>query len=52
MILFRTQPDGTRVSTRFAPGYFRMIADFARQGRLSGAYGDARITRPRQAGLR
>ena len=49
MILFRTQANGERVSTRFAPGYFRMIADYARLGELPGTYGDARITRPHAA---
>jgi pimeloyl-ACP methyl ester carboxylesterase len=44
MTLFETAEDGERVSTRFAPGYFAMIRDFARDGRLSGAYGDAAIT--------
>jgi hypothetical protein len=44
MTLFETAADGERVSTRFAPGYFAMMRDFARDGRLSGPYGDARIT--------
>jgi len=44
MTLFETAPDGTRVSTRFAVGYFAMMRDFARDGRLSGSYGDAQIT--------
>ena len=42
--LFETAADGSRVSTRYAPGYFRMIRDFARDGRLRGAYGDAELT--------
>jgi len=45
--LFETQPDGTRLSTRYAPGYFDMMRDFTRQGRLPGAYGDAEITQPK-----
>lgn len=45
MTLFQTQADGTRLSTRYAPGYFEMLRDFARLGRLPGTYGDARITR-------
>lgn len=45
--LFETAPDGSRLSTRYAPGYFAMIRDFVRHGRLTGAYGDARITRPK-----
>jgi uncharacterized protein len=44
--LFETQADGTRLSTRYAPGYFAMLRDFARLGRLPGTYGDAEITRP------
>lgn len=47
MTVFETRPDGTRVSTRYEPGYFAMIRDFARLGRLKGKYGDAEITRPR-----
>jgi hypothetical protein len=47
MTLFETRPDGTRDSTVYEPGYFAMIRDFARTGRLSGAYGDAKITYPR-----
>ena len=50
MTLFGIQADGTRVSTRYAPGYFDMMRDFIRTGRLSGAYGDAEITPPRLAG--
>lgn len=38
--------DGERLSTRFSPGYFEMMADFARSGRLSRSYGKAEITRP------
>jgi hypothetical protein len=33
--------------TRYAPDYFAMIRDFARDGRLRGAYGDSELTRPR-----
>jgi uncharacterized protein len=47
MTLFENAPDGTRVSTRYAPGYFEMIRDFARDGRLRGSYGDAELTKPR-----
>jgi hypothetical protein len=45
MTLFETALDGERLSTRYAPGYFAMIRDFARDGRLFKAYGDAEITR-------
>jgi uncharacterized protein len=44
MTLFETGADGSRVSTRYAPGYFRMIRDFARNGKLQGSYGDAEVT--------
>lgn len=47
--LFEIAADGSRLSTRYAPGYFAMIRDFARDGRLHGRYGDARLTFPREA---
>jgi len=48
MTLFEIAPgSGERLSTRFAPGYFAMIRDFAREGRLKSAYGDAEIARPK-----
>ncbi len=37
---------GERVSTRFAPGYFRMMADFIYNGRIGEHYGNARIDIP------
>jgi hypothetical protein len=46
MTLFETGNDGQRHSTGYPPDYFRMLADFARSGRLQGDYGKARITRP------
>lgn len=49
MTEFETGPHGERLSTRYPPDYFRMLADFARHGRLVGAYGQARITRPQSA---
>lgn len=49
MTLFATRADGTRVSTRYEPGYFAMIRDFARSGRLAGEYGDAVLTRSRSS---
>ncbi len=36
---------GERLDTHFAPGYFQMMADFIRQGRISGNYGNAQIIR-------
>ena len=46
MTLFETAADGSRISTRYASGYFRMIRDFARDGKLQGSYGDAEVTTP------
>jgi pimeloyl-ACP methyl ester carboxylesterase len=43
--MFEDGPDGKRLDTRYAPGYFDMIRDFARDGRLPGSYGNAEITR-------
>jgi hypothetical protein len=48
MTLFEAAADtGERLSTRYVPDYFAMIRDYARSGRLHGAYGDAVITRVR-----
>jgi pimeloyl-ACP methyl ester carboxylesterase len=49
MTLFETAAGGERISTRYAPGYFAMLRDYARDGRLSGPYGDAEITAAQQA---
>jgi len=46
MTLFESGADGERISTRYAPGYFSMIRDFARDGRLHGSYGDRELTAP------
>jgi len=46
MTLFETGADGERISTGYAAGYFRMIRDFARDGKLHGSYGDAEVTTP------
>src|SRR6516162_8916822 len=46
MTLFETGADGSRISTRYASGYFAMIRDFARDGKLHGSYGDAEVTTP------
>ena len=40
---FELTPDRSRRSTRYSEGYFRMLADFARNSRLRPPYGDARI---------
>jgi dienelactone hydrolase len=46
MTEYELNANGERVSTRFAPGYFQMMADFAREGRIGKHYGKAEITRP------
>ena len=43
MTEYEAAPDGDRVSTRYAPGYFAMMCDFARNGQLSGSYGSSMI---------
>jgi uncharacterized protein len=45
---FETNPDGERVDTRNADGYFAMIRDFARDGRLDKPYGASVVTLPRR----
>jgi dienelactone hydrolase len=44
---YELSPSGERLSTRYAPGYFQMMADFIRTGRIGAHYGDAAITQPR-----
>jgi pimeloyl-ACP methyl ester carboxylesterase len=39
MTEYEVASNGERVSTRYAPGYFAMMRDFARNGQLSGTYG-------------
>ena len=46
MTEYERSPSGERISTRFAPGYFAMLRDFIRDGRLTGAYGASTIARP------
>jgi hypothetical protein len=45
MTQYELNANGERVSTRFAPGYFQMMADFIRDGHIGGHYGNAQITR-------
>ncbi|MBL6938409.1 MAG: alpha/beta hydrolase [Alphaproteobacteria bacterium] len=47
MTEYELDAKGDRVSTRYSPGYFAMMRDFARDGVLHGSYGRAEITRPR-----
>ena len=51
MTEYEVAPDGARVSTRYAPGYFAMMRDFARNGRLSGSYGSSVVVTPKEMGL-
>jgi dienelactone hydrolase len=44
MTEYELNASGERVSTRFAPGYFQMMADFIRSGRIGEHYGNAKIT--------
>ena len=46
MTEYELNAKGERVSTRFAPGYFQMMADFIRDGRTAKHYGNAQITPP------
>src|SRR5882757_9235221 len=47
MTEYEVAPDGERVSTRYAPGYFDMMRDFARNGQLSGTYGSSMVVKPK-----
>jgi hypothetical protein len=46
MTQYELNANGERVSTRFAPGYFQMMAEFIRDGRIGSHYGNAQITQP------
>jgi hypothetical protein len=47
MTEYELNAKGERVSTRFAAGYFQMMADFVRDGRIGEHYGNAQITQPK-----
>ena len=47
MTFFEADASGDRISTRYAPGYFQLIRDFALYGAAPGQYGNAEVTRPR-----
>jgi pimeloyl-ACP methyl ester carboxylesterase len=47
MTEYEVASNGERVSTRYAPGYFAMMRDFARNGQLSGTYGSSVIVKPK-----
>jgi pimeloyl-ACP methyl ester carboxylesterase len=46
MTEYEIASDDERVSTRYAPGYFAMMRDFARNGQLSGSYGSSLVIKP------
>jgi uncharacterized protein len=46
MTEYEVAPNGERVSTRYAPGYFAMMRDFARNGQVSGPYGSSVVVKP------
>jgi hypothetical protein len=50
MTEYEIDANGNRVSTRFAPGYFQMMADFIRYGRIKDHYGNAEIVGSRASG--
>lgn len=45
MTEYKLNAAGERVSTKFAPGYFQMMADFIRKGCIGRKYGNAEIKR-------
>ena len=47
MTEYELDAKGERLSTRYAPGYFAMMADFIRTGRIGARYGNAEIMQPR-----
>jgi pimeloyl-ACP methyl ester carboxylesterase len=47
MTEYEVAPNGERVSTRYAPGYFAMMRDFARNGQLPGNYGLSVVVKPK-----
>ena len=48
MTEYEVASNGERVSTRYVPGYFTMMRDFARNGRLSDSYGSSAIVKPKE----
>jgi hypothetical protein len=47
MTEYELSDKGERLSTHFVAGYFQMMADFIRNGRIGAHYGKAEITQPR-----
>ena len=50
MTEYELNAKGERVSTRFALGYFQMMAKFIRDGRIGEHYGNAALTQPVRSG--
>jgi dienelactone hydrolase len=50
MTEYELNAKGERISTRFAPGYFQMMANFIRDGRIGERFGNAEITQPVRSG--
>ncbi|HEX3756416.1 MAG TPA: CocE/NonD family hydrolase [Rhizomicrobium sp.] len=48
MTEYELDAKGDRLSTRYAPGYFQMMADFITNGRVGNSYGNADITQPKR----
>jgi pimeloyl-ACP methyl ester carboxylesterase len=46
MTEYEVASNGERVSTRYAPGYFAMMRDFARNSHVSGSYGSSVVVKP------
>lgn len=46
MTEYELDSKGERVSTFYAPGYFAMMRDFARDGKISGSYGSSVVVKP------
>ena len=47
MTEYELDAKGDRLSARYAPGYFQMMADFITNGRIGNGYGNADITQPK-----
>jgi hypothetical protein len=47
MTEYELASNGERVSTQYAAGYFTMMRDFARNGRLTAGYGSSVIVKPK-----
>jgi pimeloyl-ACP methyl ester carboxylesterase len=47
MTEYEVASNGERHSTRYAPGYFVMMRDFAQKGQLSGSYGSSVVVKPK-----